>query len=172
MLQSLKGKFTFSNVLSLVAVFIAIGGTAYALGKNTVGTKQLKNNAVTTKKINNDAVTGDKVLESTLGTVPFATSATFAAKATTVENGSISAADLGPITTVSNTVGPIPTNSTGTPFIQCPAGSVVLSGGGAASGSGVYAVLSRKVDPQGWRYEAFNNSGSNRTITVFANCLL
>ncbi len=41
-------------VVSIVALIVALGGTAYAgglvPGKNTVGTKQLKNNAVTTEK--------------------------------------------------------------------------------------------------------------------------
>jgi hypothetical protein len=42
-------------VLSLLALFVALGGTTYAatsLPKNSVGTKQLKNGAVTKKKIN------------------------------------------------------------------------------------------------------------------------
>lgn len=51
-------------VISIVALVMALGGTAYAgitLGKNSVGTKQLKNNAVTTKKIKKGAVTGSKL---------------------------------------------------------------------------------------------------------------
>lgn len=42
-------------VMSLIALFVALGGTTYAatsLPKNSVGTKQLKNGAVTKKKIN------------------------------------------------------------------------------------------------------------------------
>jgi hypothetical protein len=73
--------------MSSIAVFLVIGGaTAFAaLGKNTVGPKQLKKNAVTTAKIKNeaittsklrnDAATGDKVNESTLGQVPSAANA-------------------------------------------------------------------------------------------------
>ena len=73
-------------VLGIVAVFIALGGGAYAaLGKNSVGSKQLKKNAVvtskikknavTTAKIRNGAVTGAKVKVATLGTVPSAQNA-------------------------------------------------------------------------------------------------
>jgi hypothetical protein len=65
--------------MSSIAVFLVLGGaTALAAGlaKNSVGTKQLKNNAVTTKKIKKNAVTGAKVKESTLGTVPSASSLT------------------------------------------------------------------------------------------------
>jgi hypothetical protein len=83
--------------MSSIAVFLVIGGaTAFAaLGKNSVGTKQLKKNAVTTAKIKKNAVTtakikkgaitGDKVEDgtltgakinlSTLGIVPSANSA-------------------------------------------------------------------------------------------------
>jgi hypothetical protein len=81
----MRSRLTYSNVMATVAVFIALGGAAYAavkLPKNSVGSKQLKKNsvtaakikknAVTTAKINKDAVTGAKVNESTLETVPSA----------------------------------------------------------------------------------------------------
>ncbi|MGE5281115.1 MAG: hypothetical protein ACM3N0_02130 [Chloroflexota bacterium] len=80
---------TYANVMSSIAVFLVLGGAAFAaanLPKNSVGTKQLKNNAVTkkkikknsvvTNKIKNNAVTGAKVKESTLSTVPSAASLT------------------------------------------------------------------------------------------------
>ncbi len=91
-------------ILSMVAIFIALGGGAYAaLSANSVGSKQLKKNAVTAKKIKknavtsaklaggavttakikNDAVNGSKVLESSLSQVP---SAALAASATTADN--------------------------------------------------------------------------------------
>ena len=53
-------KPTYANVMSTVAVFIALGGTSYAvasLPKNSVGDRQLKNNAVTSEKIKDGAVT-------------------------------------------------------------------------------------------------------------------
>jgi hypothetical protein len=81
-------------VVSLIALFVALGGTAYAttsLPKNSVGTKQLKKNAVTgqkikqnavvTAKIKNGAVTAAKINTSGL-TVPNATHATSADSAT------------------------------------------------------------------------------------------
>lgn len=51
-------------VISLIALFIALGGTTYAatsLPRNSVGTKQLKKNAVTSPKIKNGAVTASKL---------------------------------------------------------------------------------------------------------------
>jgi hypothetical protein len=81
----MRPRLTFANVMSVIAVFIALGGASYAafkLPKNSVGTKQLKNNAVTLKKIKKNAVNGAKVKANSLtgkdinlnklGTVPSA----------------------------------------------------------------------------------------------------
>jgi predicted secreted protein len=71
-------------VISLIALFVALGGTSYAattLAKNSVGAKQLKKNAVTTVKIKKGAVTAAKINTKGL-TVPTATSATNATNAT------------------------------------------------------------------------------------------
>jgi hypothetical protein len=69
LIQSIRKRTTFSNVIALIALFAALGGTAFAaskIAKNSVGSKQLKNNAVTGKKIKKDAVTGDKVKDGSL----------------------------------------------------------------------------------------------------------
>jgi hypothetical protein len=84
-------RLTYANVMATIAVFLALGGSAYAasqLGKNSVGSKQLKKNAVTTAKVKNEAITAAKVKKgtltgtqikaSTLGTVPSANSAVHA----------------------------------------------------------------------------------------------
>jgi hypothetical protein len=50
----MRNKLTFANVISCLALFLALGGTAFAathLGKNSVGTKQLKANSVTNAKV-------------------------------------------------------------------------------------------------------------------------
>jgi hypothetical protein len=93
-------------VIAIIALIVALSGTAVAakggLGKNTVGSKQLKSASVTTGKIANNAVTGAKVALHTLtaddinvgsiGTVPSATNTTSAQNASTVgaENHSAS----------------------------------------------------------------------------------
>jgi hypothetical protein len=82
-------------VIAVIALIAALSGTAYAaLGKNSVGTRQLKAKAVTAGKIANNAVTSAKVAQnsltgsdinlSALGTVPSAVSATSAGNANTV----------------------------------------------------------------------------------------
>jgi hypothetical protein len=69
---------TFSNAVSALALFVALGGTAYAVDNLKIGTKQLKAGAVTTSKIADGAVTGAKLDDASLGPVPSALSATHA----------------------------------------------------------------------------------------------
>jgi hypothetical protein len=55
-------------IISIIALIAALTSTAYAakLGKNSVGSRQLKSKSVTTGKIANNAVTGAKVAKGTL----------------------------------------------------------------------------------------------------------
>jgi hypothetical protein len=63
MLSGFGRRVTFSNVVSLVALFVALSGGAYALSvpRNSVGARQLKRGAVTNSKIKDGAVTAAKV---------------------------------------------------------------------------------------------------------------
>jgi hypothetical protein len=75
---------TRRNAYGLIAVFIALGGTSYAvskLPKNSVGPKQIKANAVGTSEAADDALTGSDINEGTLGQVSRADSADSAAGA-------------------------------------------------------------------------------------------
>jgi hypothetical protein len=53
--KQISKRITYANVMSSIAVFLVLGGgaaiAAGQLGKNSVGSKQLKRNAVTTAKI-------------------------------------------------------------------------------------------------------------------------
>lgn len=68
MLATFRSRLTFANVVSLMALFVALSGGAYALTipKASVGAKQLKKNAVTAPKIKKNAVTSPKVKNSSL----------------------------------------------------------------------------------------------------------
>jgi hypothetical protein len=93
-MQAIRSRLSYANVMATIAVFVALGGGAYAataLQPNSVGTPQLKRSAVTKSKIARDAVVGSKVkadsltgadvVESTLGKVPTAAAADSAAHA-------------------------------------------------------------------------------------------
>jgi hypothetical protein len=88
-------------VIAVIALIAALTGTAYAaLGKNSVGSRQLKAKSVTTGKIANNAVnaakvangslTGSDINVGALGTVPSATTATSAGNSNTVGGHSAS----------------------------------------------------------------------------------
>jgi hypothetical protein len=61
MLHKIRRRASFANVTSLLALFVALGGSAWALQANSVGTRQLKDNAVKTKKIADSAVKTRKI---------------------------------------------------------------------------------------------------------------
>ena len=65
MFDSLRRRLTYANVMSTVAVFLAIGGGAYAavkLPRNSVGKSQIKNGAVTHRKLARRAINHLKYL--------------------------------------------------------------------------------------------------------------
>jgi hypothetical protein len=95
---------SYANVVATLALFLVLGGgsalAAATLGKNSVGSRQLKSKAVTTGKIAPNAVNGSKVANgsltgadinlSLLGTVPTAVSATNAGNSNSVGGHSAS----------------------------------------------------------------------------------
>lgn len=57
-----------SLIISIVALFVALGGGAYAaLGPNSVGSTQLKKGAVATEDLRNGAVTAAKIRANSIG---------------------------------------------------------------------------------------------------------
>jgi hypothetical protein len=60
--ERLRARLTYANVMATIAVFLALGGGAFAI--------TLKRNSVGSKHIKPDAVAGVDANESTFGTVP------------------------------------------------------------------------------------------------------
>jgi hypothetical protein len=71
MLSAVKRQLRFANVMSVIAVFLALGGSAYALqlGRNSVGPAQLKRNAVSSPKVQNRSLKGIDIKQRTLRNV-------------------------------------------------------------------------------------------------------
>jgi hypothetical protein len=83
---------TLSLAISLLALVVALSGTAYAaLGAGSVGTKQLAKAAVTKGKIKNGAVTAKKIRAGGVGSAALAPGAVGGG---TVADGSLTGADL------------------------------------------------------------------------------
>jgi hypothetical protein len=69
-MRALASRLTYANTMSTLAVFIALGGSAYAVGK--INGAQLKNRSVSGKKLKRNTIGGATVKESSLGRVPIA----------------------------------------------------------------------------------------------------
>jgi hypothetical protein len=74
MMESIRGKLSFANVMSMVAVMIALGGTSYAatLARNSVGSPQIKFKAVKNTDLGDSSVTSGKVKNGSLLAKDFA----------------------------------------------------------------------------------------------------
>lgn len=67
MLDKLRHRLTYANVMSTLAVFIALGGSSYAAV--TISGASIKNRSITASKLKKNTLTGLQVRESTLGRV-------------------------------------------------------------------------------------------------------
>lgn len=80
---------------------------------------------------------------------------------------------LGSITEVTSTV-TLPSPGEGGVIATCPAGTVVISGGGApanaGTGAGLFMIVSKRSG-NGWNYVTRNNTGGDVNITAYAYCL-
>jgi hypothetical protein len=59
--NQIRKRLTYANVMSSIAVFLVLGGAAFAavqLPKNSVGSKQLKKNAVVSSKVKDGSLKG------------------------------------------------------------------------------------------------------------------
>ena len=81
MLAKLRCYLTYSNVMATVAVFVALGGTSYAIATGSIGSREIKNNSVGTKDLRNNGVRGRDVRNGTI-------------RSGDVGNGSLLAADF------------------------------------------------------------------------------
>lgn len=63
-----RARFSSAHAMSAAAIFIALGGTGYAaLGKDTVGSKQIKRHAVKAPDIAKDAIKRKKLQSNSVG---------------------------------------------------------------------------------------------------------
>ena len=74
-MERIRGRATFASVTSLIAIFVALGGTGYAaitLPNNSVGLKQIKKNGVGAAEIRKNAVRSGEVRNGALRVGDFA----------------------------------------------------------------------------------------------------
>ena len=138
MISKLRGRVSSAHVIALAALFVALGGTAFAAA--TIGTNDIKNQAVTKPKIAKKAVTTGRIADQAV------TERTLRDQAVTnpkladnsvdsakIADSSVTASELGGTTQVVSANTSVTANGNGTVSVQCPAGTQVLSGGGGAN---------------------------------------
>ena len=183
----IRRRLTFSNVLSFVALFVALSAGSYAaiaLPKNSVGSAQLKakavttpkiaTNAITTETIAADAVDGSKVKDgslsgadinvSTLGKVPSAAAADSAA----ISRVKIVSANGNSRTAAGEFQCPCPVDSI---TANCDAGLVVIGGGGSLSDQNHQLMNdSFPSGTSGWTVHVSNAGTTTPAFTSYAIC--
>jgi len=105
-MQWIRSHLSFANVISMIALFVALGGTTYAavqLPKNSVGSKQIKKRAVRGKHINRNAVSANKIQDNAISSPKIADGTVFSADlgdnsvgSGKVIDGSLQEVDLAP----------------------------------------------------------------------------
>jgi hypothetical protein len=81
-MQWTRNHLSFANVISVIALFVALGGASYAavnLPKNSVGPKQIKKRAVRGKHINKNAVSASKIQSNSISSPKIADGSVFGA---------------------------------------------------------------------------------------------
>jgi hypothetical protein len=117
MFKRVRRRLTYANVMSTLAVFVALGGSSYAAV--TINGSSIKNRSVSGRKLLHNTVNGYEIRESTLARVPRARNAD--------KLGGLSAADLKikcprdtfPIADVCVERTPRPATSYGSAVLQC-----------------------------------------------------
>jgi hypothetical protein len=182
MRPGLRPRPTYANVTATLALFVALGGGAYAataLHANSIGSKQLRNNTIVTAKIKNNAVTGSKVLDgsltgadinaSTLGKVPSATAADNATHA-----AATAALDQVIYKTAAGTAAASSAANAAT--ATCDSGQHVIGGGVKLSNPTIGVINDSYPDANYTAWTAHVGNGSNGssaaslTFTVYAIC--
>jgi hypothetical protein len=151
----LRSRLSYANVTATLALFLALGGGAYAAAKlpaNSVGPEQLQS----------DAVSSPKVLDGSLLSKDF--------KAGELPAGGVSGLQ---VVYASSASGP---GGTKDAEAVCPSGKKVTGGGSLVSGgSGATPQVSapgQTTNPTSWYVEArqFTPNDVSWTVTAYAVC--
>jgi hypothetical protein len=70
MIHRIKGRVTSAHALAALALFVALGGSAFAINKATVKSKHIRDNTVKSVDVKDNALTGTDVNEATLQLPP------------------------------------------------------------------------------------------------------
>ncbi|HWN72512.1 MAG TPA: hypothetical protein VNN15_01750 [Solirubrobacterales bacterium] len=160
-----------SLLISILALFVALGGTAWAAHK--IGSKEIKAGAVNGAKIKNGAVTGAKIApnsvtgkqinESSLGTVPSAEKANSAETATLAQSA-----------TSARTADSAQSAATALNFARYASSPIVRAGLGqevTIMQRGPFSFVGHCVNGGGGSAEAFVTATTSQAGSTFSNAV-
>jgi hypothetical protein len=140
-MQKWRPRLTYANVIATLALFLALGGGAYAatqLPKNSVGSKQLKKDAVTSAKVKDGSLQASDLQAGVIPTAtavpaPVSTAGLSTKSEVTAHSYSKSESDSrylrGTVVIVKTISGPIPANEFVQGSVSCPPGYQAIGGG-------------------------------------------
>lgn len=70
MLTRLRDKLSYANVVATLALFIALGGSAYAIGVGAIGSREIRDNSVRSRDVRSNSLTGRDINERSLRVAP------------------------------------------------------------------------------------------------------
>jgi hypothetical protein len=124
-MRAIRRHVTFPNVVAMIALFVALGGTGYAalkLPKNSVGAKQIKANAVRSAEVRNRSL---KAGDFRRGQLPIGAKGDTGAKGDKGDTGT-----FGPITVQYEAAAEdLPDGMSKGYVVHCPEGQRALAGG-------------------------------------------
>lgn len=162
-------RVTPSFVISCVALFVALSGTAVALkGRNTVDSGDIKPKAVKAPDIGDEAVTANKIAPGAISSDDIA-------------DGGVLGRDIGPIE-VARVYDQAPSGGVATAIAPCPPGRRLISGGAKTVNSSQNLFRNAPYypnddefsggKPNGWIAKATTpGAGSFETVIAYAICL-
>jgi hypothetical protein len=187
MIGKLRGRVSSAHVIALAALFVALGGSAFAAA--TIGTQDIKNGAVTAKKLHKGAVIAKKIKNQAVKTKKIADGAVGNAKihGAAVTHGKIAAQAVGTGNLIGNSVTApklagtadgvatrtVPANGTLNVTVDCPSGDQAISGGYSTPPSGVVEVTRmRRFSDASWAFTFHNRSGAAHAVDARVTCLV
>ena len=155
---------SFSNVISLVALFVALGGSVYAAGKlsgsqirpNSIPGNRIKPKSLTGKQVHSKSLTGKQIKPDSLS-------------GNQINEASLSdvVSRLDSVQYVSVNLPLSPSATTGAAF--CPPGTYAISGGASVSDDNNAFVNDSgpgSVPHNGWTATGYGESGTSMRVTA------
>jgi hypothetical protein len=166
----IKRSISFSNVVALLALFFALGGTVYAAGQ--ISGTQIKAKSIPGNRIKPKSLTGTQIKPGSLTGAQIKSGSLSDKQVVGSSLKGVSASSLATVQYVPVTVSITPESQVGTRALaSCPVGMKVIGGGASVSNDTFGFVNDNGPTPErlGWSATGFANE-PGVTITVTAIC--